>query len=57
MDDEMIKPIIDCIYEAVCVVDENGIVIVWNNSAENLYNVSHNEIIGKILAKSFLMQL
>lgn len=53
MEDEILKPIIDCIYEAVCVVDENGNVIVWNNSAEKLYNVSHNEIIGKNISKVF----
>lgn len=43
---EILRPIFDCIYEAVCVVDEVGVVIVWNASAEKLYAVSHEEIIG-----------
>jgi transcriptional regulator with PAS, ATPase and Fis domain len=46
LDYEAIKSITDCIHEAVCIIDENGTVIVWNKSAEKLYHVSRNEIMG-----------
>ncbi len=52
-DCEMLIPIMDCIYEAVCVIDENGMVIVWNKSAEKLYNVSCEKIIGQDINKIF----
>lgn len=53
MDNKMLKSIIDCIYEAICGIDENGVVNVWNKSAEKLYNISYEEIIGKDINKIF----
>lgn len=53
IDKEMLKSIIDCIYEAICGIDENGIVTVWNKSAEKLYDISYEEIIGQDINKVF----
>ncbi|AWI07099.1 sigma-54-dependent Fis family transcriptional regulator [Clostridium drakei] len=49
----MLKSITDCIYEAVCVIDEHGIVIVWNKSAEKLYNIAYEKIIGRNIENFF----
>jgi len=53
IDYSMLKPIFDCIYEAVCVIDENGIVIIWNKGAQKLYNVAYEEIIGQEIHRFF----
>ncbi|WP_099188884.1 sigma-54 dependent transcriptional regulator PrdR [Tepidibacter mesophilus] len=45
--------IIDNIYEAVCVVDTEGYVIVWNKNSEKLYNVKSEIIVGKKLEDFF----
>lgn len=45
--------IINNIHEAVCVVDDYGVVLVWNNNAEKLYGVKAEEIIGEPLSKYF----
>ena len=42
-----LKNIIDSIYEAICVVDADGIVIIWNKNAEKLYKIPVENIIGK----------
>ncbi|MDO5062542.1 MAG: sigma 54-interacting transcriptional regulator [Peptostreptococcaceae bacterium] len=41
--------ILDDIDEAICVVDRNGIVTVWNKKAELIYDVPKDEIIGKAM--------
>ena len=53
IDYQMLKSIVDCIYEAVCVIDEDGIVVIWNRAAEKLYDISHDEIIGKSIEEFF----
>lgn len=45
--------IINNIHEAVCVVDDFGVVVVWNYNAERLYGVVAEEIIGKPLSEYF----
>ncbi|SKA92615.1 PAS domain S-box-containing protein [Caloramator quimbayensis] len=45
--------IIDNIHEAICISDSKGNVIYWNKSAENLYNIKSEEIIGKDIADFF----
>lgn len=47
VDYRILKSIFDCIYEAVCVIDELGKVIIWNKGAEKLYDIKYEEIIGK----------
>lgn len=36
---EILKTAINYIHEAVCVINNKGIVIVWNENAEKLYNL------------------
>ena len=50
---EMLKSIVDCMYEAVCVIDSSGKVIIWNKSAENLYGISWEEIRNKKINNFF----
>lgn len=45
--------IIDNIHEAICISDSKGNVIYWNKSAENLYNIKADDIIGKDIASFF----
>lgn len=48
-----IKQILNSIHEAITVIDENGIVKVWNENAEKLYNISKGRVIGRHLKKTF----
>ncbi|QXM07447.1 sigma 54-interacting transcriptional regulator [Crassaminicella indica] len=45
--------VINCLHEAVCVIDENGRVVIWNKSAEKLYNVPAVKILGRPLGEFF----
>ena len=54
--DSPIKPkilhnILDTIHEAITIIDANGIVLYWNAAAENLYDISANEIIGRPISE------
>lgn len=53
LEHKVLKSVIDCIYEAICVVDEEGVVRIWNESAEKLYNVKYKDIVGKNIDKFF----
>jgi PAS domain S-box-containing protein len=44
---------LNSIHEAICVIDEEGKVIVWNKKAEELYDVSAEEIIGNHIKEFF----
>ncbi len=50
---EKLKHIINNIHEAVCTIDTEGTVLLWNDRAEKLYNLSSHEIIGKKLKDFF----
>lgn len=39
--------ILDDLDEAVCVVDNNGVVTVWNKKSEQIYDLPKGEILGK----------
>lgn len=39
--------------EAISIIDTDGIVVYWNRAAENIYNISQNEIIGKDIQTFF----
>lgn len=39
--------ILNSIHEAVCVCDKDGIITYWNKSAEKLYGIRADEVIGK----------
>ncbi|HKL42594.1 MAG TPA: sigma 54-interacting transcriptional regulator [Clostridia bacterium] len=45
--------IIDSIHEAICVIDDQGIVKLWNKNAVKLYNISKEEIIGELVTVFF----
>jgi transcriptional regulator with PAS, ATPase and Fis domain len=41
------------IHESVCVVDRDGIVIMWSKGSEKLLNIKQEKIVGKPLADFF----
>lgn len=45
--------IINSIHEAVCAIDKDGKVSLWNKNAEKLYNVLAKDILGKKLEDFF----
>lgn len=45
--------IIDSIHEAICVVDDQGIVKLWNKNAEKLYGIKKENIIGRDVTDYF----
>ncbi|WP_461205443.1 sigma-54 dependent transcriptional regulator PrdR [Clostridium sp. DL1XJH146] len=45
--------ILNSIYEAVCVVDTEGIVVLWNKKSEKLYGVLQKDILGKPIKNFF----
>ena len=44
---------INYMHEAVCIIDNKGIVIIWNDNAEKLYNLPKEKILGKPLDEFF----
>lgn len=50
---EMSNHIVNNIQEAVCAIDNKGKVILWNDNAENLYNISKETILGRRLDEFF----
>lgn len=44
---------INSIHEAVCVIDTEGKVVIWNKKSEELYDVSAAEIIGNPITDYF----
>lgn len=55
IDDTMqtFRYILDNLHEAVCVVNKDGVVVLWCGKAEKLYGVKEEEIIGKKLEELF----
>lgn len=45
--------IINSIHEALCVIDKEGKVVIWNEKSEILYDVSSQEILGKYIQDFF----
>src|SRR5690554_4387204 len=48
-----LREIIEQLHEGVCVVDDQGVVNLWNKSAERVYGVSAEELLGKKLRDYF----
>lgn len=48
-----LRGIIDQLHEGVCIVDDQGIVLFWNKSAEKIYKVNGEELLGKRLKDYF----
>lgn len=53
VDANALEAILDCIYEAVCVIDTEGRVRFWNTSSELLYSVMRHSIIGHEVKEFF----
>ncbi|TCO74837.1 sigma-54 dependent transcriptional regulator PrdR [Marinisporobacter balticus] len=51
--DMKLNHVVDSLHEAVCVIDEEGRTVIWNKSAEKLYDVSASDILGKPLEDFF----
>ncbi|MBS4536337.1 sigma 54-interacting transcriptional regulator [Clostridium sp. D2Q-14] len=49
----MLHHIVENIHEALCLIDKNGKVLIWNKNAEKLYDVSQEEIIGENIRDFF----
>jgi transcriptional regulator with PAS, ATPase and Fis domain len=47
------RSLADCILEGVCMVDEHGVVLIWNHGAERLYKVKSEDIIGRHITEQF----
>lgn len=47
------KSILEHVYEAVCTIDSSGIVTFWNGSAERIYKVKKEDIVGKHIGDFF----
>lgn len=45
--------ILNSIHEAVCICDNDGIIIYWNKSSEKLYGIKSEEVIGKHISTHF----
>lgn len=50
---EIVKTAINYIHEAVCIIDNKGTVIVWNDNAEKLYDLPKEKILGRPLDEFF----
>ncbi|MDL2268145.1 sigma 54-interacting transcriptional regulator [Desulfovibrio sp. OttesenSCG-928-G15] len=50
---EGMRALADCIYEGVCAIDTKGLVIIWNRSAEKLYDIPARKILGRPLQEYF----
>ena len=50
---EKFEYVFDHIHEAVCITDNDGVVVVWSTGSEKLYGVEKQEIIGKKLRNLF----
>ncbi|MBB6218411.1 PAS domain S-box-containing protein [Anaerosolibacter carboniphilus] len=50
---EAFRYILDSVHEAVCVVDKDGVVVLWSGKSEKLYGVKEEEIVGRKLKEFF----
>jgi PAS domain S-box-containing protein len=45
--------IMDNVHEAICICDNTGVVTSWNKSAEKLYNIKSEDIVGMHIESFF----
>lgn len=45
--------ILDNIHEAICICDRSGVIIHWNKSAEKLYSLKAEEVVGTYVEDKF----
>ncbi|AQS59072.1 sigma 54-interacting transcriptional regulator [Desulforamulus ferrireducens] len=48
-----INAVVETVDEAICIVDSNDVVVVWNSRAEELYGIKADDIIGQPVHKFF----
>lgn len=49
----LFNKILDNIHDAICVVDKESNVLIWNKSAENLYKINKEKIFNKKIHEVF----
>lgn len=49
----LFENIINNMHDAICAVDKDNRVIIWNKSAENLYEIKERDIEGKLVTQVF----
>ncbi|MDR3211737.1 MAG: PAS domain-containing protein, partial [Planctomycetota bacterium] len=52
-DIDVLRVITDCLHEAVCVIDAEERVVVWNRSSEKLYAVEREQILHRRITDFF----
>lgn len=50
---DLFAKILDNIHDAICVVDKDANVLIWNKSAENLYEINKDVIFSKNIKEIF----
>ncbi|WP_066495654.1 sigma 54-interacting transcriptional regulator [Abyssisolibacter fermentans] len=50
---KLFENIIDNMHDAICAVDKDNKVIIWNKSAEKLYEIDEKDIEGKLITEMF----
>jgi transcriptional regulator with PAS, ATPase and Fis domain len=50
---ELLGAMADCMKEAICAINAEGVVIVWNEGAEALYEVRRDKILGRPITELF----
>ncbi|WIV10924.1 sigma 54-interacting transcriptional regulator [Proteiniborus sp. MB09-C3] len=50
---DLFVKILDNIHDAICVVDKDSNVLIWNKSAENLYKISKEKIYSRKIQEIF----
>lgn len=48
-----LNAVVETVDEAICIVDSNDIVIMWNSRAEDLYGIKAEDIVGKPIQNFF----
>lgn len=51
------KPLLENLFEGVYVMDENGVIIFWNKSAESITGFSKDDVLGKKCSEGILVHL
>ncbi|NLC11986.1 MAG: PAS domain-containing protein, partial [Firmicutes bacterium] len=50
LENSTLVSVLNALHEGVCVVDREGTVLLWNEKAEEIYDIPAQDIIGKPLA-------
>lgn len=50
---DLFAKVLDNIHDAICVVDKEANVLIWNKSAENLYKINKEKILNRKIQEIF----